>query len=233
MPNQSIITYEGLPISSGGGHTLKSRDPRRALEQVLHFLATCTEGMDAIQCSVELMCGCAFPAAFTDPIQADLTRHYGAFTERKVGMDDRLRRWRVPADDLTALAAMIADLTPLPPHAYGWQPISLEINQTFFLIDEANHQPLPNQGVVACAYFSPGNGFMLGTSRLYARLTEKSTASVTLSFPFPEPDARFFQYREFIQRHIPFKMSNKHWKRWNLTKKGNSYVGKKIDLAKM
>jgi hypothetical protein len=39
----SIITYDGLPISSGGAHGLRTRSPKVALKHVRDFLRICTD----------------------------------------------------------------------------------------------------------------------------------------------------------------------------------------------
>lgn len=46
--------------------------------------------------------------------------------------------------------------------------------------------------------------------------------------PFEEPGAALWEYVAYLQSHLPFRFSQKHWKHWRLTKKGTSYVARKI-----
>jgi hypothetical protein len=39
----SIITYDGLPVSKGGAHRLRTPNPKLALQQARDFLTACTD----------------------------------------------------------------------------------------------------------------------------------------------------------------------------------------------
>jgi hypothetical protein len=68
-----------------------------------------------------------------------------------------------------------------------------------------------------------GYGLTLGRSEIYLRLSTRSTLFAFFSLPFETPDKEFIGYREFLQNHFPIKLSDKHWKHWELTKSGKSY----------
>lgn len=228
MPNKSVITYDGLPVSSGGAHTLKSRDPSLALAQVMRFLGACTAAQEPMQCSVELVSGAGIPNTFSDRLLSQLDNEYGRHSTRGLGPNTG-HRWQIPLEVADTMAKMISGLSPMPVHPHGLQPIALEVQQKFcFVSQDDRKELLPHQGAENYANFAPGYGLVLGRSQLYARISEKSHVSVFLCFPFAEPTSAFFEYRKFIQENLPFKMSDAHWKLWRLTKRGDSYIGRKL-----
>lgn len=227
MPIKSIITYDGLPVSSGGAHTLKSRNPSVALGQVMRFLGSCVAAQEPTQCSIELVSGAGISKDFSDRLLNQLNHEHGSHSTRGLGPNTG-HRWQIPLEAAEAVAKMISDISPLPVHPHGLQPIALEVQQKFCFVSQHDSSVLPHQGMENYANFAPGYGLELGISQLYARISEKSHVSVFLCFPFTETSAAFFEYRSFIQENLPFKMSDAHWKMWSLTKRGNNYVGRKL-----
>ena len=76
--------------------------------------------------------------------------------------------------------------------------------------------------------FSPSPGYTLGISQLYARISDRSSLSLFLNFPFEEQGDAFQAIASHIQTHLPVQLSTRHWKQWLLTKTGAGYLGKRI-----
>lgn len=227
----SVITYDGLPTSSGGGHVLRTRSPVDAWGQVKSFLSACTDARGPADSSIEIVAGEGIPRGFSDPLEKDLTERHGRGTQRVFGAPDTVYEWPIEASQVEYYVDLIQQLTPLPVHQLRWQPISVNSLYKFSWLS-TEQVLLPNQNADCYLHFKPSYGQVLGESHLYARISERSSVSVFLNFPFLEPSDAFARQARFVQRHLPFQFSSKHWKRWRLTKSGNSYVGRKIPAPK-
>lgn len=231
MPVKAVVTYDGLPVSSGGGHTLRSRCARDTFGQITHFFDSCTAPLQPVRFTIELVTGNGIPKHFSAPLQTDLTKHYGPAHSRSLGSNSG-HIWAIQEKDVVSILALIDDLRPLPVHPYKLQPISLNVLSSFQLINPANNDPYPHQNPESCLNFQPGFGQQLGVSQAYARISERSTLSLFLNFTLLGESDELAQAVQSVQKHLPFQLSKSHWKRWSLTKRGDSYLGRKISAPR-
>ncbi len=227
MSVKAVVTYDGLPVSSGGGHTLRSRSAQDAFNQIARFLDGCTAPSQPVRFTIELVTGNGIPEHFSSPLLADLTKRYGPAHSRSLGSNTG-HIWAVQEKDVVSTLALIDDLRPLPSHPHKLQSISLNALSFFQLIDPANNNPYPHQDSESCLNFQPSFGQQLGVSQAYARISERSTLSLFLNFPLLEEGNELVKAVQAVQEHLPFQLSKSHWKRWSLTKRGDSYLGRKI-----
>ena len=225
----SIITYDGLPLSSGGAHALRGRSPLAALAQVRHFISSCTDCVQPQKASVEVITGANVPAEFSVPLMERLTadlrapRHHGSY-----GSGNTAHFWPVAAAQIDALVELIEQASPLPVMPYRLQPITVGAVFKFHLLDAHSGAVLPWQGGAFYGNFSAVPGQLLGESHLYARISGRSTVSLFLSFPFEDVSEELLTTAGFVRAHLPFALSPNHWKRWRLTKNGKGYVGRRL-----
>jgi len=99
----------------------------------------------------------------------------------------------------------------------------------FRFTDFRSHEPLAGQDPSIYAHQEVERGRPLGQSGFFARLSRRSTVSVFLCFPFETPDVEFHDYLATLQRHLPFRFSNHHWKHWRPRARGTGFVGKKFE----
>ena len=86
----------------------------------------------------------------------------------------------------------------------------------FRFIDPISREVIPNQEMI------PIIDERVVNSQIYCRLSgTKSTISPWLAFPFSEINDLNRTYIENIQKSLPFKLSDKSWRIWHLSKKGN------------
>ncbi len=227
MPANSVITYDGLPVSSGGAHTLKTKDPLLALRQINEFIESCTIASAPIESSVEVVSGLGVPDSFFKPLHEEFTDRYGTEVFQGLG-NNTGHSWAIPLGDVQSVVQRLASQRPLPLHPFGLQPACVRLGLKFRFRSIDGTSELPGQGADNYLRFVPGRGQVLGESEIYARVSEKTTASVFLNFPFEGATTEFLHFRAFVQDHLPFRMSNLHWKRWTLTKKGDNYLGRKF-----
>lgn len=55
--NQEVVTYDGLPASAGGAHSLRTKNPRAAYESVQTFLDAVVLTIGAPETSFQLWAG--------------------------------------------------------------------------------------------------------------------------------------------------------------------------------
>lgn len=225
-PN-SIVTYDGLPISSGGGHVLRSRNPRQCYDQLTRFLKTCTADVAPTRFSVEVVSGNGIPDSFSAPLIASLTERFGKPRNQGLG-NNTGQTWPITDDDVGDMLSLIESLEPLPVHPHGFPTICLSMLSSFQLVDPSSGAPLPNQTPAHYRHFKPGLAQLPGVSQSLARISDRTTFSLFLNFPFVETGHELGACIRFVQNHLPFQLSKSHWKRWTLTKKGDSYTGRKI-----
>jgi hypothetical protein len=225
----SIITYDGLPISSGGAHSLRTRNPLAALAQVRNFIASCTDCLHPPKVSVEVITGGSVPAESSVPLVEKLTAELGTPGRlRSCGAGNIAHCWPIAAPQIDAYVTLIAQLSPLPVLPYRLQPITVAAVFNFHLLDSRSRAVLPWQGAACYGNFSPVPGQLLGESQLYARISGRSTVSLFLSFPFADVSEGFLATAGFVRAHLPFPLSPNHWKRWRLTKNGKGYTGRRL-----
>jgi hypothetical protein len=225
----SIITYDGLPLSSGGAHTLRTRSPLAALSQVRHFISSCTDCVQPQKASVEVVTGANVPAEFSDPLMEKLTAELRApGNRRSYGPGNTAHFWAVAATQIDALVTLIEQVGPLPVMPYRLQPVTVAAVFKFHLLHPHSRAALPWQGAAFYGNFSAVPGQLLGESQLYARISGRSTVSLFLSFPFEDISEDLLMIAGFVHANLPFPLSPNHWKRWRLTKNGNGYLGRRL-----
>jgi hypothetical protein len=224
----SVITYDGLPISSGGAHGLRTRSPKVALEQVRDFLRMCTDNSSPSDVFVEVIVSRSFQKEFTVPLAERLTAHLGTPIWRHAGAEDIAHRWTLTAHQIDEHVELIAQACPLPRHPFKIQPFVVAALFKFRLVSQETNVALPCQDVAYYGNFSPRPGQLMGESQLYARISERSTVSLFLNFPFQERSESFLAAAAYVQANLPFLLSPNHWKQWRSTKRGSKYLGRRI-----
>src|SRR5215470_15830475 len=79
----ALIVYDGLPISSGGGHTLRTRDRRATWSQMSAFLAAFTTCEEPDDVRLLLAEGSHVGRSFFEEALGGAERKFGAATRRR------------------------------------------------------------------------------------------------------------------------------------------------------
>ena len=213
----TCVTYDGLPISSGGAHALGRVSARSAYAAWQHFLGACTEptGVRAwfdFPQTPELDVDPAVRRLIEVAFQADAT-----YPRRRV----------VPTDRFEDALALFESLEPLPTNPWGMAPVWLWFSTGFRLRSPDGTGLWPGQDTALFAGFQTPGGVDLGASS--ARLILQAKRSFGLMLSLPEAtDEQLAEARPWLQAELPMKLSSKHWVRWTLNKNGRSYRGKRI-----
>jgi len=218
---QEVVTYDGLPTSAGGAHSLRTKNPRTAYETVQAFLDAAGVTIGAPEMSFQLWAGGSPDVA--GPFESFAAAHLG-------GPQSRQRthtQWRVRSDDVDATLDALSGADSGAVTGHGHPVASLVWNAPVALVDPATGSPYEGIDADVFGRFAVnGYGRLLGTSGVRASFgTTASSLSLWLGFPAGE---RLHDAAAHVQKHLPFRLSAKHWRRWRATKDGQSYRATKI-----
>lgn len=233
MPRAGVISYDGLPVTSGGGHGLGRLRAQQAWDATREFLTRCTTATHPRRLTLAINSVEDAEPGLADRLResavAELGLHpsphercgYGAVKARTLS-------WQL-SPELTAAAVGWRDsIGSLPPNWLGG-PALIQMDFEFRLRTADGEAELPFQG--AAHYLEQpydGYGALLGESGCRLSLGSRSTLSVLFFLPFEAVGPDLWAYVAVLQSRLPFRFSAKHWKEWRLTKKGTSYTSRRI-----
>ncbi|WP_405109334.1 hypothetical protein OG559_28345 [Micromonospora sp. NBC_01405] len=216
-----VVTYDGLPGSVGGAHSLRAKHPAEAFQRLQSFVNACAEPVSSASWAFEVAAG--GPPASTEQLVALATEHFGGPRYRARTHTE----WNVPPESGDhALDALIA-VGPDAVTAHGRSLAALTYSTPVRLIDPDARTPYPDITPDAFGRFAvDGYGRLLGDSGIRATLgTAASSLSLWLNLP---ADQRLSPGARHLQGHLPFRLSAKHWRLWRPTRSGDSYRSTKI-----
>lgn len=215
-PRPAAVTYVGLPIASGGAHSLGRMSRRVAYERTLSFLQTCTEPITAATYSFQVHDVPELPA---DPrFNAELWRRFGHYVD-------------VPEDRVTDALDYLDEIDPQPANQWGMAPVWLTAGFNFRILDPATGLVLPGQDPARFGSVEYEWGVPLGSSRL--RLILSNAAKVAIELCLPDADEDLLRrVVPWLQQHAPFKFSPKHWRAWTPTRSG-SFKARKLAMPEL
>ncbi len=232
-PRVGLISYDGLPISGGGGHGMGRLDTEKAWLATTDFLRTCTTTVIPRTVTLALNSTEGSDPGLIDRLRESavvaLGLHPSPHDRRDYGgVQGTSLMWHVPPEDAAVAVAWRQSQGRLPDNWLGGSAL-LSLDFKCRLRCPDNDEELPFQD--ASSYLGlqyDGHGTSLGESRCRLTLSSRNTLSLVLFLPFESPHEELWHYVAFLQARLPFSFSSKHWKHWRLTKAGTSYVGRKI-----
>ena len=227
---ERIISYTGLPISSGGAHGLRQRNPHKAYETLKSLLSVCEQigPLDiGFRCD-----GLGYDWENDPHVPEDLRARTRPLVERVHEVfppnPSGKSYIRVPVERLEEALELMASLQPQPMDKYKCVPVWFFISAEFFLLDPDTGRALPGQvpytGDIRHQRFGPPHNC---SSR--AGLSIDYTAHLSLDLLAPaETEAVAVRSLARVQKPLPFKLSKKHWLTLTKPKRGTNYVRRKI-----
>ncbi len=106
----------------------------------------------------------------------------------------------------------------------------LGISAAFSLRDPGTGEPFPLQGSDVYGNQEAAFRLPLGVSVMYLRLANPSTCALFLSLPFSEVTPKLQSYLCGLEASLPFRLSRKHWSRWQLNAKGARYYNRRASV---
>jgi hypothetical protein len=226
MPRRGAITYEGLPLSRGGAHRLRTRGFAAGLNALQSFVAAVSLETRPINLCVEVLEGEGVPKEISLLLRAELDERYAKTRVRMIGAY-RGHQWDIDPGSLVQIVERIAEAGPIPETKYAGSMVVIHAMWNLLLFDTRTRQALPYQRKEDHLGWEIGPRSYLGCSSLYARIAEATSAHLFLSLPFEDITEEAKRIAADIQTSFPARLSAKHWKMWTLTKAQTGYVGRK------
>jgi len=226
MPRLAAITYEGLPLASGGAHTFRTRGFVAAFTALQSFVSAVSVDAVPEELLVEVLEGDGVPKEFSESLSSEFDSNFMRRPSRKIGAYTG-HQWEVSATSVNRIIDQFEKLRPIPQAGYAGGAALVHATWNLVLADK-DGKPLPHQDKDDYLGYEVGYKLHLGRSLVYGRISETTTAHLFLTLPFEDvtDDAR--RLAAEIASRFPCRLSSKHWKMWRLTKNGRSYVGRKI-----
>ena len=200
----AAVTYVGLPVSSGGAHSLGRMSRRTAFEQTVDFLRTCTQPVDPLVYTFKLH---AVPELEPLPLlERALEQRFGDYVH-------------VPEARVPEALAFLDEIDPQPTNRWGMAPLWFRVVSKFRILDPATGRPVLGQDPDRFAQVEYEWSVPLGTSGLRLILHNQAAVSIELCIPDADEDA-LHRLVPWLEHHLPFKFSPKHWRTWTPTKSG-------------
>ncbi|AZB31627.1 hypothetical protein [Chryseobacterium balustinum] len=215
---KAFISYEGLPIKSGGAHTLTNKNQKENYNKTLEFLN------DFTQIKAEEIELTIYESAHKNySVLKYLIKLIFSFGFPKMRNDGFLKSWswNLSQKNIEKGFEFLQLNQQLPNNPFG--PISLNIKWNFYFKNSTTKEVLPNQNLI------PQIDFRIRNSQIYLRMAEKSTMSVWFAFPFEKITEYEKEYFKKLKLNLPFNFSNNHWKLWKVSTKGN-WTSQKIEF---
>ena len=209
MPDTApaAVTYLGLPIGSGGAHSLGRMPLRIAYQRTMHFVETCTEQVGPTAQSFTVH---DVPELPRQPdLEAELERRFGPG-----------RQVAIPSDRVDDALDLLDELHPQPVNQWGMAPLWFVRQLKFRILDPQTGQVLPGQDPQHFAGTEYEWRIPLGTSGL--RLMLDNTARLGIELCIPNADSQLLdRVVPWLQDQLPCKLSPKQWRSWTPTKSGS------------
>ena len=214
-PAFEVVTYDGLPLTSGGAHGLRTRDALEALRRVEAFIDACLVTSARTRWTFRLMT--MQESETTARLKAGIADLLGP-KEDDIGVG---LTWDVADEQVEPMRDFLARHGPEAEHSI--QPlIALSGFVEGGLIDPATGTTFPDLTAEAFGDFAfDGHGRTLGRSGLRGTFGPGSS-SLGLWLNFPADD-RLVPAVRHVQDHLPVRLSPKHWRAWCRTRNGKSY----------
>ncbi|OYX22212.1 MAG: hypothetical protein B7Z06_11950, partial [Flavobacteriales bacterium 32-35-8] len=121
--------------------------------------------------------------------------------------------WKLSTKDIGNGFEILELNKDLPNNPQG--PLVLSFLWHFSFKDPKTNATLLNQDKL------PELDFRIKNSRIYLRTSNKSTISVWFALPFEQLEKYEIDYINELKSSLPFKSSQKHWRIWKKSEKGN------------
>ena len=211
----AFITYDGLPASSGGAHSLGQKPIRNIYTDTVNFLkgfTNCDKPKDFHLILYSSQTG----QYKTLPILWNLIKKFGipSYGRWNFGLiKQHFYTWNLNHKKLEEALTLLDNYAHLPRNEYG--PLVLSLKWEFYFVDPNTKTPFKNQEKIPIIDDRRHN------SQLYLRLAQRSTMSAWFAFPFSSLDDVATNYFIELKSHLPFKPSGKHWRIWSKSNSGN------------
>ncbi len=226
----ALITYDGLPVSAGGAHRIRGRDRQRIWQELQTFMRLFTTYDEPDAVDLVLYEDESVDTEFVTRARGAATSKFGRASRRRLvsgAVEVYEDGWRLGPGRVDDGLRLIRDLEPFGNHWLGG-PVTLRILTHFRLKDPDTGLILAYQGSVNYRDQKADNGLPLGESSLGVHLARPSACGLFLSLPFADVTPELIAYVSRLAAYLPFRLSPKHWTRWQLNRAGTRYYRRRL-----
>ncbi|MGF7041182.1 hypothetical protein [Mucilaginibacter lappiensis] len=204
---KNFISYEGLPLKSGGAHKI-NKNPIVIFESVIDFIKSFTNN-DAPYDSTLIF----NTSENKDSKSATFWLLFKAFGLPGLSLTNKQFSWiwKVRNSQLSKAVSFSDRFTNL----------TLAVMWRFRFVDPVSKKIIIGQDKI------PVIDERLYNSQIYLRIGKVSTISIWFTFPFTSTDN--LNYLKLVKDNCPFALSKNQWKSWKLSKNGN-WIDRKINI---
>jgi hypothetical protein len=222
-PGASAITYVGLPKSSGGAHHLGRMSRRVAYARTVSFLQTCTEQIGNLDYALSVM---KVPQLRPIPdLEKQIERRFGPSIGPTGAAHSHVRLEQGRVGDVLDF---LDEIEPQPTNEWGMAPIWFWVTSKFRILDRDTGRALPGQDPLRYGGMEYSWQVPLGSSGLRLILSNEAAVGIDLSIPAADDDL-IRRVVPWLEQHLPFKFSPRHWRAWTPTRSG-SFKARKYSL---
>lgn len=229
MPRAAVLAYDGTRWHSGGVQALKTKKAAAGGEALERFRQNCTDAVQPLFVRVDLRNAPGHGRAYSDA-HSRLRREFGEpradFGRQSGGMSN----WFLKPTEFLPALRIVDDVQPIPVDGV-FGILSVEYKIEFRFLDMSSRRPLPFQEREDYVNAEADFDRFLGKSFLSVEFSTRHTASSFFSLPFEDWNDDVAAYVRFIQAELPFRISDRRWKRWQLNKAGTRYFDRKISVS--
>jgi len=212
MPKR-FISYDGLPIKSGGAHSISNTDNHGVYLAVRDFLECMTTDPPSVN---KIILDISIKQKGATVSFWHMVVNFGLPDWSSTGSITGGFVWIFNVSEkqinkAIGLSKRFANLTL----TMKWQFQFLDI-KTKAVIKGQDYIPILDE--------------RLSNSQAYLRLSQKHTLSLWFTLPFEGLDTEAIDYINLLKTKLPVKLSKNHWKVWTLSKNGN-WIGRKLDVS--
>ncbi len=228
MLRPGLITYEGLPKSRGGMHSLRTKSAAASWSRIRSFLDECFVSGDPLTARLNVQRQHDSP-----DLDSLVERFLGNFGAPISGQDasSSYLNWFLDDVQLDETLSTIDSLPGAYVDLYGRQLVNVIVKAGRLKLTDTGGKVLPNQGSDHYLRFEGDPDRLLGENYLDAELGRNNYLYAYFSLPFEQAGSEFREYVEYLRGEFPCAMSKSTWKIWILNKTGTGYVSRKLSLT--
>jgi hypothetical protein len=230
MPRSAVLTYDGTRLHSSGAHAVRANSFVSAGEALEKFRLRCTNSPPPLLIRLDIRHSAAAPS----PLLASVGKRFSASFGKPAAVGkkpDGMTNWFLTEAQLMPALEVMDSIGPIPADEHGFGVFNLSYKLEFAFRSPISGEVLPFQSQQDYLNYEGDYERFLGRSVLAVDLSAQSYASAFFSFPFEEWSSDAAELARSIQAELPFRISEKRWKRWTLTKSGQTYVGRKLAVS--
>lgn len=209
----TFISYDGLPLKSGGAHSISNADNHGIYLAVCDFLKFMTTD----------------PPSFNRIILDNSIKQKGAtvsfwYMVMNFGLPDWSSTGSITGGFVWIFDVSEQQIAKAIGLSKQFVNVTLTMIWRFQFINIKTKTTIKGQNDIPILDERQPN------SQVYLRLSQKTTMSLWFTLPFDGLDSEAIAYIKLLKNKLPVKLSNNHWKVWTLSKNGN-WIGRKLDIS--